>query len=72
MPSHQDRINKLYEDLCVKCLKRLNNNWNDEDSFPNFCEVCKWLRYLRDGVTHSIPSSIIDKMTPEEKATLND
>lgn len=72
MPSHQVRINKQYNDLCVKCLRRKNNDWDDEDRFPELCNVCKWIKYLERGVIKlPLPESVVRQMTNEEKAKLN-
>ena len=49
MPSHQERISKYYEDRCTNCLAYNNCSWDDESSFPQLCEGCKWKRYIREG-----------------------
>jgi hypothetical protein len=67
MPSHQKRVAKNYDSLCNKCLLRPNEDWNDEARWPNLCEVCTWMRHLRDKVISTIPASIVSKMTEEEK-----
>jgi hypothetical protein len=67
MPSHPDRIHKQYEDLCSRCLKRPNCDWDNEATYPWLCSPCTWLRYLKDKVTDSIPPSILSMMSPDER-----
>jgi len=66
MPSHQERIHKVYEGLCIKCLKRLNMDWDDENSYPNLCNICKCFKYLERKMIYTLPNSIIHQLSQEE------
>jgi hypothetical protein len=45
MPCHSDRVRKNYDDLCERCLKRPNRNWDSDRGYPYLCEICMWAKY---------------------------
>jgi len=61
MPNHSDRVAKQYDDLCVKCLKHSNRDWDDECSKPSWCEGCYW-RWLIKTKTISMPNENIQRI----------